>query len=176
MTILVGSCILAVATLAQIAYVLAHRRPVDRARAEARSVPSFRFVYPMVMVALFLVGGDLLLAGGTWLGAVAVPPVVVVCGLVGMVGGSALFVWARRSLGGNYSPCFASRRPYSVVRHGAYRWLRHPMYVGNLATIAGAVAASGSWLLGIAWSVVACAYWRAARDENALLHAVPSGS
>jgi protein-S-isoprenylcysteine O-methyltransferase Ste14 len=172
MSTLLGAALLAMASMSQIAYLAAHRRRPDPTRAAAPSVRSFRFVYPLVMLALFGTACDLLATGGEVTRTLPMPPAIAALGLAGMVLGSALFVWARRSLGLHYSPCFASLRPHEVVRHGAYRWLRHPMYVGNLTAIAGAAVASGSLVLGAAWVLVAVAYCRAARDEDGLLRVV----
>ena len=172
MNLLTGVCLLAVATLAQLAYLRAHRRPTVEERPLAASVRWFAVAYPLVMGALFLVGGDLVATGGRWTGCLGVPDWLRGLGVVGMFAGTALFVAARRSLGEHYSPCFAARRPRAVVKGGAYRWLRHPMYVGNLTTIAGCALGAGSLLLACAWLVVAVAYAQAARDENVVLAAV----
>jgi protein-S-isoprenylcysteine O-methyltransferase Ste14 len=166
---LAGSCLLVVALLAQVTYLNAHRQPSTAARPATASVRWFGVAYPLVMLVLFVVGLDLVLLAGRGTAAHELPPALRWLGIGGMLGGSALFVWARRSLGANYSPCFASRQPLAVVAQGAYRWFRHPMYVGNLTTIGGAALAAGSWWLVLAWTVVAIAYWRAARDENAVL-------
>lgn len=118
---------------------------------------------------LFVVGFDVLCGNRCGLRTWAVATSVAVAGLVAMGVGSAIFFWARRSLGEHYSPYFDSRRPTQIVRSGPYRWRQHPLYVGNLVAMAGAVVATGSAVLGIAWLVTAVAYARAAGLENVLL-------
>lgn len=172
MTTLAGTSILISTGLSQIAYLLAHRRKIDPARPPSRSVPGFRAVYPLLMVSLFVVGADLVLWRGMFTAALEPPASVVLSGVVLQLLGMAVFAWARASLGEHYSPCFAARRPRAVVRHGAYRWLRHPMYVGNLTLIAGAVVVSGAPLLAALWGVTALCYWRSARQEEEELQRV----
>lgn len=47
--------------------------------------------------------------------------------------GSLLFIlWSRLTLGRNYTPCDRARLPGEIVRHGPYRWIRHPLYTGYL--------------------------------------------
>ena len=175
MDTIVGTAVIAMASTSQIAYLRAHARPVDAQRQRAASVRSFRWVYPAVMGLLFVVGLDTLLGNRFGLRTWAVARSAAVAGLVAMALGSALFFWARRSLGQQYSPCFDSRRPTAVVGSGPYRWLQHPLYAGNLVAMAGAVVATGSSVLGIAWLVTAVAYVRAAALENVLLRELRVG-
>jgi protein-S-isoprenylcysteine O-methyltransferase Ste14 len=172
MHILAGVVLLTMSLAAQVAYTVAHRRPVDPRRPPSPSVRLFRLVYPVLMLGLFGVALDQLFLAGRWSGTWPPSPLLVWSGIACMIGGVVLFGWARRSLGDQYSPCFAARQPTVVVRLGPYRWFRHPMYLGNLVAIAGAVMATGSLLLAILWSVVALCYWRAASTENMVIAAI----
>jgi protein-S-isoprenylcysteine O-methyltransferase Ste14 len=74
-----------------------------------------------------------------------------------------------RALGTQYSPCFDVRVPTIRVRSGPYRWIAHPIYVSNLATLAGVFVASGClWVLA-AGIVVGLYYVRSARKERRVL-------
>ena len=61
------------------------------------------------------------------------------------------FLFLKRSLdqlGKNYSPLFDTHRPYFIVREGAYRYIRHPVYLCNMLIILGYVLSSSSiWVL-----------------------------
>lgn len=51
--------------------------------------------------------------------------------------GSALFVWARRALGSFYSGHVSVIQGQRLVRHGPYRFLRHPAYAGYILIALG---------------------------------------
>ena len=41
---------------------------------------------------------------------------------------SGLLVWTFQSLGGNLTDTVVTRQSHSLVLHGPYRWIRHPLY------------------------------------------------
>ncbi len=51
-------------------------------------------------------------------------------GLALVICGSGLFIWARRSLGGNYSGHVSVKQDQVLVQNGPYRFIRHPAYAG----------------------------------------------
>jgi protein-S-isoprenylcysteine O-methyltransferase Ste14 len=64
----------------------------------------------------------------------------------------AAFVFLLKSLGTlgeNYSPCFDSHRPKSIVTRGPYRYVRHPVYLANILLMVGFTIASGSWTVAL---------------------------
>lgn len=90
--------------------------------------------------------------------------------------GAGLTLWAHRALGPNYSPTAEHPDPdaHTLVRHGPYRWLRHPQYVGNLLSLAGLLAALGArWAWLALLPFVAAARWRIAREERWLAARYP---
>jgi protein-S-isoprenylcysteine O-methyltransferase Ste14 len=74
---------------------------------------------------------------------------------VGVVGaiivalGLATALWARRSLGGNWSGLVALKENHELVERGPYRYVRHPIYSGILLMVLGTAIVSGraSWFL-----------------------------
>lgn len=69
------------------------------------------------------------------------------------IGGLALIVWAMRSL-----PPGTDLRPGPIVeptRRGPYRWLAHPMYVGNVIHLAGLGGLGGGFWNALAIGCVA---------------------
>lgn len=90
-------------------------------------------------------------------------------GLVVSIIGLGLFVAAKLELGHSYSPCFDSLLPKDLVLTGVYRWIRHPIYTGNLMLVLGIVLMSQSaWVL-INWAILFHYYWRAAQSEELAL-------
>jgi protein-S-isoprenylcysteine O-methyltransferase Ste14 len=89
-----------------------------------------------------------------------------------LVTGTAWSVWSLRSLGRNLSVIAQARE---VAEHGPYRWVRHPLYTGEivsslgLAVIAGTIAAAGMWV-----TLVALQVYRARREEQVLAGALPT--
>ncbi len=77
-------------------------------------------------------------------------------GLVLTYAGAALAIWARWSLGGNWSAEVSVKKDHQLVRSGPYAQVRHPIYGGLLLAITGTAVVIGEWrgLLAILiWSV-----------------------
>jgi protein-S-isoprenylcysteine O-methyltransferase Ste14 len=89
-----------------------------------------------------------------------------------LVTGTAWSVWSLCSLGRNLSIIAQARH---VVEHGPYRWVRHPLYTGEivsslgLALIGGTVAAAGVWV-----TLVALQVYRARQEEQILVTTLPT--
>ena len=89
-----------------------------------------------------------------------------------LVAGTAWSVWSLRSLGKNLSVIAQAR---DVVEHGPYRWIRHPLYTGEivsslgLALAAGTAGAAGAWIL-----LVSLQLYRAHHEERILLMTLPT--
>lgn len=145
--------------------------------ADGRALPSCRMVRPMIRVvrplvvsilfcSLFLHGPWLLVwhesRGWRWLGVAMT------------IGGIALFLWAMRSLGDAYSPCNAAYMPAQIVTHGAYAWLRHPIYISNAIFLFGISLATGScWMAIPLLAFVGIHTVQAAREEKQLAEEYP---
>ena len=48
------------------------------------------------------------------------------------LGGLAFCIWARISIGRNWSGVVTLKEDHQLVEHGPYRWVRHPIYTGLL--------------------------------------------
>ena len=81
-------------------------------------------------------------------------------GLSLQLSGVALAVWARRHLGRNWSGAVQTKVDHQLVRSGPYRRVRHPIYTGMLAMIAGTALVSGEWHGLLAVALMAGAYAR----------------
>lgn len=60
-----------------------------------------------------------------------------VSGLVLVILGSVLFVWARRILGESYSGHISVKEDQELMQIGPYRFIRHPAYLGYLLMALG---------------------------------------
>ena len=77
-----------------------------------------------------------------------------------------LAVWARRSLGSNWSGEVRVAAGHQLVRSGPYRLIRHPIYTAVLGMYVGIAVVSGEIHAPIALMIVALAYWRKIRMEE----------
>jgi protein-S-isoprenylcysteine O-methyltransferase Ste14 len=61
-----------------------------------------------------------------------------------------LIYWVFSSLGTNVTPTVAIRREHSLVTHGPYRWVRHPLYTVGFCAFVGFSLLSANWFTGVA--------------------------
>ena len=125
----------------------------------------------MIFIALALV---LLDAADTRLGALHrrfVPdlPWVGALGAALTVAGIAFAIWARRHLGRNWSGTVTIKEGHELIRSGPYQHIRHPIYTGILAALAGTAVLIGEVraLIAVALVVVGLTL-KAAREESFL--------
>src|SRR6266700_751003 len=87
-----------------------------------------------------------------------------------LVAGTAWSVWTLRFLGRNLSVLAQAR---DVVDRGPYRWVRHPLYTGEIVSSLGLALTAGSLRAIAAWLVlVVLQAYRAMREEQVLLRAL----
>ncbi len=61
----------------------------------------------------------------------------------------------------------------SVVSHGIYKYIRHPIYTGDLLLILGLELALNSWLFLLTPVLFIIVYYQAIKEENMLLNLLP---
>jgi protein-S-isoprenylcysteine O-methyltransferase Ste14 len=89
-----------------------------------------------------------------------------------LVAGTAWSVWSLRTLGKNLSVIAQARE---VVDHGPYRWVRHPLYTGEIVSSLGLTIAAGTLTAACAWSIlVALQIYRARQEEQILIGTLPT--
>jgi protein-S-isoprenylcysteine O-methyltransferase Ste14 len=59
-----------------------------------------------------------------------------------------LIYWVFSSLGKNVTPTVVTRQEHSLVTHGPYRWVRHPLYTVGFLAFAGLSLAAANWFIG----------------------------
>ena len=64
-----------------------------------------------------------------------------------LVAGAALLVWTFRSLGKNLTDTVVTRASHTLVVHGPYRWIRHPLYSSAALVIAALSLMIANWFL-----------------------------
>ena len=106
-----------------------------------------------------------------FLGARLLPDSVVVgvAGALVCAAGVACAIWARRTLGRNWSDFVVIKKEHALVQTGPYRWVRHPIYAGGFAAILGSAVTVGEVRSALAVVFVFLALLSKARSEERLL-------
>jgi protein-S-isoprenylcysteine O-methyltransferase Ste14 len=134
---------------------------LDRKTALSYSIPTF-------------LGAWLLLKGESDPGALgnrvltdAAP--VLAAGLALTLAGLALAIWARVTIGGNWSGAVTFKENHQLVRNGPYAWVRHPIYSAVLLMFLGSALATGTLGALVALPLVTLGIWLKLRQEEALM-------
>lgn len=120
---------------------------------------------------MVLLGAWLLFGKGTgyaWLDATVVPvtPAVAIAGVVILAAGIGFAVWARVTLGANWSGTVTVKEGHTLIRRGPYRIVRHPIYTGILLGLAGTALTRGTLHALLAVPVCAFGFWLKLRTEE----------
>jgi protein-S-isoprenylcysteine O-methyltransferase Ste14 len=119
-----------------------------------------------------LAGAVWLLCAGDYVGqdlAAAVLPRAgwMVLSGAGLVALGLLFaVWARFTIGANWSGTVTVKQDHVLVRHGAYALARHPIYTGLLTAFLGTAIAIDAWRGVVAFVLVTLAFLRKMQTEE----------
>jgi protein-S-isoprenylcysteine O-methyltransferase len=104
-------------------------------------------------------------------------PVSRVVSLVGVIVcafGMAFLVWARQTLGKNWSQTVSAKEGHELVTSGPYRFVRHPIYAGGLAAcIASAVVAGGPFVFALL-TVGPIFIWRVGAEDKLMTQQFPN--
>jgi protein-S-isoprenylcysteine O-methyltransferase Ste14 len=96
-------------------------------------------------------------------------PAVLWVGLALTAVGVGLAIWARLTLGANWSGVVTVKKDHELIRKGLYRWIRHPIYTGILTSFIGTALIMNhirGWLgFLIVWATF---YFKARREESFL--------
>jgi protein-S-isoprenylcysteine O-methyltransferase Ste14 len=80
--------------------------------------------------------------------------------------GLAVTVWARRTLGSNWSGTVTVKKEHELITAGPYRYVRHPIYSGLLLGFLGSSLAWGQWRGLLSLGIAAYALARKWRIEE----------
>jgi protein-S-isoprenylcysteine O-methyltransferase Ste14 len=73
-----------------------------------------------------------------------------------LASGGTLLVWTFRSLGPNLTDTVVTRRKHTLVLHGPYGWIRHPLYASAALFTVGISLMVANWFLLATGVVVLC--------------------
>jgi protein-S-isoprenylcysteine O-methyltransferase Ste14 len=78
-------------------------------------------------------------------------------------------VWARHTLGKNWSGRVTLKQNHELIQRGPYAWVRHPIYAGLLLFLFGTVLITGQLFSLIGLILSATGYWLKLQMEEELL-------
>ncbi|TGP26979.1 MULTISPECIES: isoprenylcysteine carboxylmethyltransferase family protein [unclassified Mesorhizobium] len=102
-----------------------------------------------------------------------VNPVLSSISAVLAVAGMALLVWARQTLGRNWSQTVSAKQDHELVTSGPYRLLRHPMYTGGLLACIGSAIVVGGPFVFLLVLLGAIFIWRVGAEDRLLARQFP---
>ena len=80
--------------------------------------------------------------------------------------GATLAIWARSTLGGNWSASVTVKENHLFVHHGPYRLVRHPIYAGGLLAMLGTAVVHGEAGCFVAVAIAFVGWWLKTRIEE----------
>ena len=98
----------------------------------------------------------------------SVGPILSSVGLAITVAGMTLLVWARQTLGRNWSQTVSAKDDHELVASGPYRYVRHPMYTGGILACFGSAIVAGGVFVFLLLVLTPLFLWRV-RAEDELL-------
>ncbi len=90
-------------------------------------------------------------------------------GVVALFAGSALLVWTFRTLGKNLTDTVVTREKHTLVLHGPYRWIRHPLYTSAGLLVAAMSLIAANWFFLATGVGLLCILIARTRTEEANL-------
>jgi len=85
------------------------------------------------------------------------------------VAGIAFAIWARHHIGRNWSGQVTIRRDHELIRTGPYARVRHPIYTGLLAAVAGTAMWIGEYRALLALVLILIGFVIKAKREESML-------
>ena len=106
----------------------------------------------------------------TWFPILAAPQTLLIVGVAIYSIGLAVAIAGRVQLGSNWADIEAAQvlTHQTVIQHGLYRFVRHPIYVGDLLLLTGLELALNSWLVLGVIVLTPIVLSRAVREEELL--------
>ena len=83
--------------------------------------------------------------------------------------GLALALWARRTIGANWSGIVTLKRNHELVTSGPYRYVRHPIYSAILAMFLATALAAGRITAVVGFALCFASFWIKLRQEETLM-------
>jgi protein-S-isoprenylcysteine O-methyltransferase Ste14 len=83
--------------------------------------------------------------------------------------GLAFCIWARRTLGANWSGTVTLKQDHELIQSGPYRWVRNPIYTGMLIMLLGTALWVGRWSAVVAIVLALIGFVIKLRQEEAFM-------
>ena len=83
--------------------------------------------------------------------------------------GVALAIWARRTLGTNWSASPTIKEGHELITRGPYQFVRHPIYTGILFALLGTAIAGGLAREFLLFAILSITFYLKLRIEEALM-------
>jgi protein-S-isoprenylcysteine O-methyltransferase Ste14 len=102
---------------------------------------------------------------------IIVPPVLGIdaAGCLLCLAGLALAIWARATLGGNWSSMVTLKERHELIESGPYRLVRHPIYTAILTMLVGTALVVGTLSAVVSLPIFFAAFLIKLREEEALM-------
>jgi len=83
--------------------------------------------------------------------------------------GISILIWARRTIGRNWSGTITLKEGHELVQSGPYRLVRHPIYTGYFLMYLGTAIVVGKTVGFIGFGMTIVGFWYKLRREEALM-------
>jgi protein-S-isoprenylcysteine O-methyltransferase Ste14 len=123
------------------------------------------------IAALFWFGGMAWMIDPEWMAwsSMPLPPWLRYAAIPLLALGGSLLVWTFRSLGRNLTDTVVTRREHTLVAHGPYRWIRHPLYTTVAILTTAIPLLTANWFLLIVGPIAFALLVMRTRTEEANL-------
>jgi len=91
-------------------------------------------------------------------------------GIIIMIAGLSVAIWARKTLGANWSGIPTLKENHELIRTGPFHYVRHPIYSGILLLILGNLLALGNFTSGYIFFIAFAVFVIKSRVEERLLN------
>ncbi|HTS48461.1 MAG TPA: isoprenylcysteine carboxylmethyltransferase family protein [Bryobacteraceae bacterium] len=88
------------------------------------------------------------------------------CGVLLTAAGIGFAIWARFTLGRNWSSAVTLKQDHELIRNGPYRIVRHPIYSGMLLALLGTAIGYGKVACLIGVAIAFLGFWIKWRTEE----------
>jgi len=126
----------------------ANRRYAD-GKEQVPSMSSFKVLSKVLFITSMLLTLSSFWVGSNLFFTFHKQPIIQLIGVALVLFGYINLSRAFNNLGDNYSPLFDAHSPSSLITSGAYRYIRHPIYLFNLFVSFGLAIASGSGIVAM---------------------------
>lgn len=102
-----------------------------------------------------------------------VGPILSSVGLAVTVAGMTFLVWARQTLGRNWSQTVSAKEDHELVASGPYRYVRHQMHTGGILACFGSAIVAGGVFVFLLLVLTPLFLWRVRAEDELLARQFP---